>query len=82
LIYPDDWKPMAPSQISAADLPPDSSEAIVGPFEWTPTAGDNYILMAVSASGDSSNLAKFGVGKSIPDWRLVPNDNNLGMRKA
>jgi hypothetical protein len=46
------------------------------------TEGDNFILMAVSASGDVSNLGKFRVGKSIPDWRLVPHDNNLGMRKV
>jgi hypothetical protein len=38
--------------------------------------------MAVSATGDASNLAKFSDGKSIPDCRLVPNDNNIGMRKV
>ena len=82
LIYPDDWQPMAPAQLPAIDLPSNSSEVTVGPFTWTPCTGDNYILMAVSASGDASNLGKFGDGKSVPDWRLVPYDNNLGMRKA
>ena len=82
LIYPDDWDPMVTPRISAADLLPNSPEVIVGPFEWVPSAGDNYILMAVSANGDLSNLVKFGPDKSIPDCRLVPNDNNLGMRKV
>jgi hypothetical protein len=79
--YPDDWRPMQTSQLSAPDLPSQSQDVIVGPFEWTPSAGNNYILMGVSADGDASNLHKFGAGKAIPDWRLVPNDNNLGMRK-
>src|SRR5262249_23176734 len=82
LIFPDGWEPMTPAQIPGADLPPNSPEVKIGPFAWTPTAGENYILMAVSASGDLSNLVKFEGGKSIPDWRLVPYDNNLGMRKV
>jgi hypothetical protein len=64
------------------DVPPQSTEVKVGPFEWIPSAGDNYILMAVSAKGDASNLGKFADGPSIPDHRLVPYDNNLGMRKV
>ena len=83
LVYPDDWRPMTTAQLPAADLPPHSSAVKVGPFEWVPNAaGDNVILMAVSASGDASNLGKFAGGKSIPASRLVPNDNNLGMRKV
>jgi hypothetical protein len=80
--YPDDWAPMRTPRRSAPDVPPQSPEFIVGPFEWIPAAGDNYILIAVSANGDPSNLGKFAAGKSIPDWRLVPHDNNLGMRKV
>jgi hypothetical protein len=82
LVYPDDWQPMEPSSFPANDLPPGSSEMTVGPFTWTPSTSDNAILMAVSAIGDASNLAKFSGGKSIPDWRLVPHDNNIGMRKV
>jgi zinc metalloprotease ZmpB len=80
--YPDDWTPMRTPRRSAPNVSPQSDELIVGPFEWIPAAGDNYILMAVSANGDPSNLRKFAAGKSIPDWRLVPHDNNLGMRKV
>jgi hypothetical protein len=81
-IYPDDWVPMRTPRLRARDVAPHSSELIVGPFEWIPAAGDNTILMAASANGDPSNLSKFTAGKSIPDWRLVPHDNNLGMRKV
>jgi hypothetical protein len=80
LIYPDDWKPMDTATLAAADLAP-GNEVTVGPFEWTPADQDNAILMAVSASGDLSNLSKFTAGRSIAMERLVPHDNNLGMRK-
>ena len=82
LVYPDDWQPMEPPARFPSDLPPGSPEVTVGPFTWTPSASDNVILMAVSATGDASNLAKFSDGKSIANWRLVPNDNNIGMRKV
>jgi len=81
MIYPNDWRNVLVSQLDAPDVPP-SSEVKVGPFKWVPTAsGKNFILMAVSATGDANNLGKYRIGRSIPDWRLVPNDNNLGMRK-
>ena len=80
--FPDDWAPMRTSRLLAPDVPPQSPDVKVGPFEWIPSAGDNYILVAVSANGDASNLGKFAEGRSIPDRRLVPHDNNLGMRKV
>jgi len=82
LVYPNDWHNMLVSQLGAPDVPP-SSEVKVGPFKWLPTAlGENFILMAVSATDDASNLGKYQAARPIPDWRLVPNDNNLGMRKV
>jgi hypothetical protein len=81
-VYPDDWTRMRTRQLPAPDLPPRSGEVKVGPFAWVPAVGGNSILMAVAADGDRSNLRKFTTGRSIPDWRLVPNDNNLGMRKV
>ena len=80
--YPDDWTPMRTPRRSAPNVAPQSDELIVGPFEWIPATGDNYLLMAVSANGDPSNLHKFTAGRSIPGRRLVPHDNNLGMRKV
>ncbi|MEO8321298.1 MAG: hypothetical protein ABI561_23575, partial [Bradyrhizobium sp.] len=82
LVYPDDWQPMQTPQLAANDLPPGAAEMTVGPFTWTPSPSDNALLMAVSANGDASNLAKFSDGKSISDSRLVPHDNNIGMRKV
>src|SRR5215831_8086662 len=82
LDYPEGWMTMRTPRLSAPDILPEATEVTVGPFEWIPTAKDNCILMAVSANGDASNLDKFASGRSIPIWRLVPNDNNLGMRKC
>jgi hypothetical protein len=38
--------------------------------------------MIVSATGDSCNVDNIAAGDSIPEWRLVPNENNIGQRKA
>jgi hypothetical protein len=83
-VYPHDWQPMKIPTRSAADVPPNSQQEIkAGPFEWIPTHIDNaFVLMAASAEGDPNNLSKFRAGTPISDWRLVPNDNNLGMRKV
>jgi hypothetical protein len=38
--------------------------------------------MVASAAGDASNVGNFAPGESIPEWRLVPNDNNIGQRNV
>jgi hypothetical protein len=38
--------------------------------------------MIVSADDDPSNIDNFSGGDSIPEWRLVPHDNNLGQRNV
>ena len=40
------------------------------------------MMMIVSATGDPSNVDNFTAGESIPDWRLVPNDNNIAQRNV
>lgn len=40
------------------------------------------MFMIVSANGDSSNVDRIAAGDSIPEWRLVPNDNNIGQRNV
>jgi hypothetical protein len=84
LVYPDDWQPMTTPQLAATNVPPNSAaEILVGPFEWAPSqAGHECMLMVVSAAGDPSNVDNFTAGDSIPDWRLVPNDNNIGQRNV
>jgi hypothetical protein len=40
------------------------------------------MFMVVSASGDPSNISNLTAFDSIPEWRLVPNDNNIGQRNV
>jgi hypothetical protein len=84
LVYPDDWQPMITPELPAPDVPPNStSEIAVGPFEWEPSqVGHECMFMVASAPGDLSNLGKFALGDSIPEWRLVPHDNNIGQRNV
>lgn len=80
-VFPDDWEAMTTDHLPAPDLAAnDMTGVIVGPFEWVPTDGiDESMLFSVSAGGDSSNLDGRITGP-IPEWRLVPHDNNLGQR--
>ena len=86
LLWPTDLQPMTTSQLPAGSLQPNNiEEKTVGPFEWTPVKnawGEDNMLMIVSATGDPSNVDKFAAGEVIEDWRLVPNDNNIGLRKV
>jgi hypothetical protein len=84
LSYPIDWSPMNTAQLSAANVPANNAaEITVGPFEWVPThVGHECIFMIVSANGDASNVNNIAAGDSIPEWRLVPNDNNIGQRNV
>lgn len=86
LLWPVDFEPFSTAQVSVGTLGPnDSEEKIVGPFEWTPninTYGHDCILMIVSATSDPSNIDNFTAGEVIPEWRLVPNDNNVGQRNV
>jgi hypothetical protein len=34
------------------------------------------------ATGDASNVSNLTAGDSIPEWRLVPHDNNIGQRNV
>jgi zinc metalloprotease ZmpB len=83
-VYPDDWMPMITAELPSPDVPPNSKgEVIVGPFEWEPSeTGDGCMIMAVTAPGDVSNIIQFDRDKSIPEWRLVPHDNNIGLRSV
>jgi hypothetical protein len=84
LSYPNDWIPMTTAQLSGADVPANNSGTIVvGPFAWTPQhVGHECMFMIVSATGDASNVNNIAAGNSIPEWRLVPQDNNIGQRNV
>ena len=82
LVYPTDWTPMTTAQLPAPNIAPNNSaEKIVGPFKWKPTkVGHQCVFAIVSAKGDASNVSHFSPGETIPEWRLVPHDNNIGQR--
>lgn len=86
VLWPNDLQPMTTAQLSAGTLQPnDGEEKTVGPFEWTPVTnawGHDCMLMIVSATGDPSNVDNFTAGEVVEDWRLVPNDNNVGQRNV
>lgn len=86
LLWPSDFEAFTAPQLSAGTLGPNNSEEkIVGPFEWEPNVnayGHDCMLMIVSATSDPSNIDNFAAGEVIPEWRLVPNDNNIGQRNV
>jgi hypothetical protein len=84
LVYPDDWEPMTPAQLPAANVPANAAaEVQVGPFEWEPSqVGHECMFMVVSAPDDPSNVDNFTASDSMEEWRLVPNDNNIGQRNV
>jgi hypothetical protein len=86
LNWPGDFEAFATASISVGTLNPNNTEEkIVGPFEWTPNIngyGHDCMLMVVKADGDASNVDNFTAGETIPEWRLVPNDNNIGQRNV
>ncbi len=84
LVWPDDWKPMTTVSRILPSLAP-GAEAVVGPFEWRPqVTGHECMLMSVGTAGDrANNDTASGLPAATgptPVWRLVPNDNNLGLR--
>lgn len=83
LTYPTDWMPMDTPQLTAPDLAAsDAAGEVVGPFEWVPSqVGHECMFFSVSAAGDPSNIDG-RVSGPIPEWRLVPNDNNIGQRNV
>jgi hypothetical protein len=83
LSYPGGWQPMRTAQRTAADVPPHSSaDILVGPFAWVPKSRQETMLMVVSAAGDPSNIDNYTAADAIPNWRLVPNDNNIAQRNT
>jgi hypothetical protein len=87
LTWPTDFVEMNPvGGLPIASIAPNSSvEATVGPFEWEPNInvyGHDCVLMIASVAGDPSNIDNFTGAETIQEWRLVPNDNNVGQRNV
>jgi hypothetical protein len=85
-VWPTDFNPLTTAELVAGTLAPGGQEEkVVGPFKWVPALdalGHDSLMFVVSATGDSSNIDNFGPSESIPEWRLVPNDNNIGLRNV
>jgi hypothetical protein len=83
LVYPTDWTPMTTAQLPAPNLAAnDAVGVVVGPFKWVPSqVGHECMFFSVSAKGDASNIDGSITGP-IPEWRLVPHDNNIAQRNV
>ena len=83
LEFPTDWMPMTTAQLVAPNLAAnDNVGQVVGPFKWVPTqVGHECLFFSASAAGDPGNIDGHVVGP-IPEWRLVPHDNNIGQRNV
>ena len=86
LNWPADFDAFTTPSINVGTINANNTEEVkVGPFEWTPNInayGHDCMLMVVTANGDVSNVDNFTAGETIPEWRLVPNDNNIGQRNV
>jgi hypothetical protein len=83
LEFPADWLPMTTPSLNAPNLAAgDNVGVVVGPFQWMPSqVGHECMFFSVSATGDLGNIDGHVVGP-IPEWRLVPHDNNIGQRNV
>ena len=83
LTYPNDWEPMTDVLLVAPNIPAnDLTGVVIGPFRWTPSqVGHECMFFSVYATGDPGNIDR-RITSSIPEWRLVPNDNNIGQRNV
>ncbi len=86
LSWPGDFIEMTYAGGTIGNIAPNSSAEIqVGPFNWTPNInayGHDCIIMIARATSDPSNTDHFTAGEVVPEWRLVPNDNNVGQRNV
>ena len=81
LSWPDDFQAMTTAQIAVHGHPArrrgHGRAVLVDAHDRRTT---ECLLMIASSSGDPSNVDAFAAGESIPEWRLVPHDNNIGQR--
>jgi len=87
LTWPGDFTAMSPAAgLSKPSIGANNTEEVTfGPFEWIPNVnvyGHDCVLMIASTAGDPSNVDNFTGAENIAEWRLVPNDNNVGQRNV
>jgi hypothetical protein len=84
LVWPDDWKPMTTTSLHVPALA-SGGQVVVGPFEWHPDHhGHECMFVDAGTAGDLANNDSAGFLPSAtgptPLWRMVPCDNNQGLR--
>ncbi len=81
LAFPDDWMPMTTPTLALGSPIPSGGQAVLGPFEFTPTQVGHECLLAIAhADGDEGNDTT--IQGTIPEGRFVPFDNNIGQRNV
>jgi hypothetical protein len=86
LTWPTDFTEMPSLGGAHPAIPANGAgEVVFGPFLWIPNSnayGHDCIIMVASHAQDPSNVTNFTAGETIEEWRLVPNDNNVGQRNV
>ncbi|MER9064742.1 hypothetical protein [Mesorhizobium sp. M0698] len=81
LAFPDDWTAMATPTIPASGSIAPGGATIIGPFAFVPTQVGHECLLAIAhADGDPGNDTT--ITGTIPEYRFVPFDNNIGQRNV
>lgn len=79
--WPGDWSQLATTSLPVQGDISSGGSQVVGPFEWVPNSSNSSVLMIASADDDASIVSNPVIsGKTIPNWRLVPFDNNIAER--
>jgi hypothetical protein len=92
-VWPNDWSAFStPTELTASPSPT-ATDVVVGPFQWTPTSGTFHAHICILATVSTIQLKPSGyvitdddkantesILSPIPDWHLIPNDNNIAQR--
>jgi zinc metalloprotease ZmpB len=82
--WPGNWTALTTAQVAAPGPIASGGSVVLGPLQWTPAAsGGGSLLMVAAADGDPSIVDNpLIAGLLIPNWRLVPFDNNIAQRNV
>jgi hypothetical protein len=80
--WPCDWQATQRPELAVGGSIPSGGQTVVGPFAWVPAASaGESVLVIVTAPSDPAVLDNPQIQSGrIPNWRLVPCDNNVGQR--
>ena len=78
MLWPDHFTSMGKQIV--ADIP-SRGEVRAGPFPWTPAVAAHECLLAIASGVNDPSVAPQLIG-SVPHWKLVRFDNNVGQRNV